>query len=72
MLITANRNKHGPDSLEEQIRTDRQPTDLPIMTLANAERVLEDSAYAERTAIKLLDYLMRINQLLGTGRLYIP
>lgn len=41
-------------------------------TLANAQRVLRDPDYAARTAVQLLDYLTRMDSLLGTGRLYAP
>jgi hypothetical protein len=72
VLITANRNEEGPDSLEATIRNENQPDSLPVVTIANARRVLSDRAYAERVAESLLDYLMRIDEYRGTGRLYVP
>jgi hypothetical protein len=71
-LVTANRNATGPDSLEATIRAHNKVDSLPVFTLADAQRVLHSRDYAERTAAKLLDYLLNIDQVLGTGRLYIP
>ena len=72
VLITANRNEEGPDSLEATIRNENQPDSLPVVTIANAKRVLRDRDYAERVAASLLDYLMRIDEVRGIGRLYVP
>jgi hypothetical protein len=72
VLITANRNSDGSDSLDAAIRELNTPQDLPVFTLAKSDDVLASKAYAERTAVRLLDYLMRIDTLRGTGRLYIP
>src|SRR4051794_27337706 len=35
VLLTANRNEEGPDSLETTIRTQNQSDSLPVLTLAN-------------------------------------
>jgi hypothetical protein len=72
VLITGNRNKEGPDSLEAVIRDQNREDSLPVITIADTERVLRDGAYAERVAVNLLDYLMRIDEVLGTGRIYVP
>jgi hypothetical protein len=72
VLITANRNEIGPDSLGATIRNENRPDSLPVVTIADADRVLFDRAYAERVAESLLDYLMRIDEVRGTGRLYVP
>ena len=72
VLITGNRNKDGADSLEAVIREENQADSLPVITIADTERVLQDWAYAERVAVRLLDYLMRIDQVRGTGRIYVP
>ncbi len=72
ILITANRNADGPASLEMVIRAENQPESLPVITLADARRVLRDNAYAEKTAEQILDYLMRVDQVRGAGRLYVP
>ncbi|MBV9124268.1 MAG: ACP S-malonyltransferase [Planctomycetes bacterium] len=72
VLITANRNASDPDSLEATIRAFNTPNSLPVFTLANAGRIFPSKIYAEKTAVKMLDYLLNMDRILGTGRLYIP
>jgi hypothetical protein len=72
VLITANRNADGPESLELTIRRENEPTSLPVLTLSDSKRVEADREYAERTAVGLIDYLFRIDDIRGTGRLYLP
>jgi hypothetical protein len=72
VLITANRNHDGPDSLEATIRAHNTLTSLPVFTIADDQRVLTSKDYAERVALKLLDYLLDIDRVRGAGRLYIP
>jgi hypothetical protein len=62
----------GPIHLEATIRTRGGPTSLPVFTLANADRVLLEPTYANRVAERLLDYFFIIDQVRGTGRLYVP
>jgi hypothetical protein len=71
-LLTANRNEDGPDSLEATIRDRNTPTSLPVFTLADADRVYQSKLYAERVAVKLLEYFQDIDLLRGTGRMYVP
>jgi hypothetical protein len=68
VLITGNRNKRGPDSLEATIRAENQYDSLPVVTIADPDRVLQDRPYAEAVAERLLDYLMRIDDFRGAGR----
>jgi hypothetical protein len=72
ILLTANRNADGPDSLEETIRTRNTPQSLPVFTIADAQEVLESKAYAERVVESFLDYLLDLDNVRGTGRLYLP
>jgi hypothetical protein len=72
VLVTANRNRRGPDSLETVMQSENQPDSLPVVTIANANRLLRDRVYAEKTAEKALDYLMRIDEVRGSGRIYVP
>jgi hypothetical protein len=72
ILITDNRNANDPDSLEATIRAHNTPTSLPVFTVADAARVLKNKPYAEQVAEKLLEYLLDIDNLRGTGRLYLP
>jgi len=72
VLVTANRNRRGPDSLEAAIHTLNTATSLPVITLASPERLNHDRLYAEHVAERLLDYLMTIDNYRGAGRLYVP
>jgi hypothetical protein len=72
VLLTANRNHDGPTSLEAVIRAENRPDCLPVMTLADADRVIQSRGYATEAAVQLLDYLLRIDDLSGTGRLFLP
>jgi hypothetical protein len=72
VLVTANRNDDGPDSLEATVRAHNGPASLPVFTIADADRVLREQTYATRVAEKPLDYLFIIDQVRGTGRLYVP
>ena len=72
VLITGNRNKRGSDSLEAVIQRENRGDSLPVITIANSGRVLSDRLYAEQVAERLLDYLMRIDDFRGAGRIYVP
>ncbi|MBL8795951.1 MAG: DUF5615 family PIN-like protein [Planctomycetia bacterium] len=71
LLITANRNDDGPDSLAATIRECNTAQSLPVFTLANKDRILESSAYAAEVVERLLEYLMYIDDLRGTGRIWL-
>ena len=72
VFITGNRNRRGPDALEAVIPSENQPTSLPVVTFGDTNRLLRYRLYAERVAERLLDYLMRIDEVRGTGRIYVP
>jgi hypothetical protein len=72
VLITANRNANAPDSLEATLRARNTAESLPVLTLADPQRVLRSRAYAERATARMLDYLMNIDRVRGAGRLYLP
>jgi hypothetical protein len=72
ILLTANRNKQGEDSLEAVLQAENTPQSLPVFTLADAEAMRHSKTYAERVAAQALEYLFTIDQLRGTGRLYLP
>lgn len=72
LLVTANRNKDGPDSLEATIQNENTPTSWPVFTLADAESIRHSRAFAERVVERLLEYLLDIESYRGTGRLYLP
>jgi hypothetical protein len=72
ILITANRNHDGPDSLEAAIRAHNTPQSLPLFTIGRQQEIQHSKVYAERVAAQLLDYLLNIDRVRGTGRLYLP
>jgi hypothetical protein len=72
VLITDNRNRTGPDSLEATIQSRNTPTSLPVFTIGNVPHLSASRDYADRVIEKLLDSLLRIESLRGTGRLYLP
>jgi hypothetical protein len=53
--ITANRNDDSPDSLESTIRAMNTAHSLPVLILADADRILHSREYAERVVEHLID-----------------
>jgi hypothetical protein len=72
VLLTANRNDEGPESLASTIQHQNTLQSLPVFTLANDQRVLRDRQYAETVADRLLEAVFDIDSYRGTGRLYLP
>ena len=72
LLITDNRNRKGDDSLESTIQTRNTTTSLPVFTIGNVRNLRASRDYGHRVIDKLLDSLLRIETLRGTGRLYLP
>jgi len=71
-LLTNNRNDDGPDSLEATIRTCNTPQMLPVFTIGDADALLQGNDYADRVIGKLLQYLLELDNIRGTGRLFLP
>ena len=57
LLLTANRNLQQEDSLEQTIREFNQTTSLPIITISDANRIVE-TAYRERCAARLAEIVL--------------
>ena len=72
VLITGNRNAEGPESLEMTLRQHNNPRCLPVLTLADQDRIMRDRAYAETVVETLLGILFDLDNLRGTGRLFVP
>jgi hypothetical protein len=72
LLLTSNRNDDGPDSLEAAIRTHNTPQSLPVFTIADADNILSGTDYADRVIDRLFRYLLELDNVRGTGRLYLP
>ncbi len=71
ILLTANRNDEGKDSLEQTIREENTSISLPILTISTLDRMRE-RAYREQCAEKIVDVFLNIENYLGVGRIYIP
>lgn len=71
ILITANRNMKGVDSLEQIIREENTVISFPIVTISSKER-LDERIYRERCANRLVEIVFDLENFMGVGRLYIP
>ena len=72
LLITGNRNADGEDSLEAVIQRAGTPHSLPVLTISDPDRLMSDHEYAERVAARLIENIRDVDNLRGTGRLYLP
>jgi hypothetical protein len=72
ILITDNRNDDSPDWLAAAIRTFNTPSSLPVFTIADLQKFGASREYEERVLISLYDYLLRIDEVRGAGRLFLP
>ncbi|NEP59761.1 MAG: ACP S-malonyltransferase [Symploca sp. SIO2G7] len=71
IILTANRNMKGDDSLEEVIREENTEKSFPIVTIGNLGR-LDEFDYRERCVERLIEIILDIEQYMGAGRLFIP
>jgi hypothetical protein len=71
-LLTANRKAESPHSLEATLRREGTRESLPVLTLADAERIYHSSAYLDRVVERLLDYLLNREHYRGAARLFLP
>jgi hypothetical protein len=71
LLITANRNAKGEDSLEQVMREENGPASFPIITIASSNRV-DEYDYRERCVERLVEIVIDIQDYMGVGRLFIP
>ena len=71
MILTANRNMKGDDSLEEVMRQENTETSFPVVTIGNLDR-LDEFDYRERCIERIIEIILDIEQYMGAGRLFIP
>lgn len=71
LIVTGNRNKDGPDSLEQTIRDQNHPLALPVLTVASVAR-LAKAPYREQCATRLAEIGLYLDNYRGVGRLFIP
>jgi len=72
ILLTANRSMKGRDSLEQIMREENTSESLPVITVSNADRLLNDSEYRERCVESLIEIVLDIDTYLGARRIFIP
>ena len=72
ILLTANRSMKGKNSLEQVIREENTSTSLPVITIGNAERLLNDSQYRGRCVESLIEIVLNIDSYRGASRIFIP
>jgi vacuolar-type H+-ATPase subunit F/Vma7 len=71
LLLTANRNAKGEDSLEQVMREENRQSSFPIITIGDPDRINEYD-YRERCIERLVEIVIDIQDYMGAGRLYIP
>jgi hypothetical protein len=72
ILITANRSMKGEDSLEQVMREENTETSLPVVTIANIDRLLAEPDYRDRCVNRLVDIIVDIKDYRGARRIFIP
>ena len=71
LLLTANRNAKGENSLEQTIREEGTSTSLPVITIGSLNRLIERE-YRQQCSARLADIVLEIENYLGVSRLFIP
>lgn len=72
ILLTANRSMHESESLEATLREANMPDALPVITLADPQRVRSDVSYRRRCVLRLAEILFDLDIYRGSQRLFIP
>jgi hypothetical protein len=72
ILVTANRNADGPESLEVTLRVRNQADSLPVITLIHPDRVRHGGSEIALVAERLLEHLLEIDRYRGAGRIWLP
>ena len=72
ILLTANRSMKGKDSLDQVMREKNTSESLPVITVSNADRLLNDSEYRGRCVESLVEIVLDIDTYRGARRIFIP
>ena len=72
ILLTANRSMKGEDSLEQVMREENTLNSLPVLTIGNADRILNDLVYRDLCVERLVDIVLDIDDYRGAMRIFIP
>jgi hypothetical protein len=71
VILTANRNRKGEDSLEQVMREENTWASFPIITIGGLTR-FDESDYRDRCADRLAEIVIDLDNYMGVGRLFIP
>jgi Domain of unknown function (DUF5615) len=71
MILTANRNMKGKDSLEQVMREENTTDSFPVVTIGDLER-FDEFRYREQCVDRLIEIVLDIENFMGVGRLFIP
>jgi hypothetical protein len=72
IFISNNRNEDSADSLQTTIRLKNTADSLPVFTIGDMNKLRLSRTYAAEVLKRLYDYLLNIDNVRGTGRLYLP
>jgi hypothetical protein len=72
ILLTANRSMKGKNSLEQVMREENTSESLPVITVSNADRLLNDSEYRSQCVESLIEIVLDIDTYRGARRIFIP
>lgn len=71
LLLTANRNMQGENSLEQVMREKNTENSFPVITIASLDR-LDEFDYRQRCVERLIEVVLEMKSYMGAGRLFIP
>ena len=71
LILTANRNMKGGDSLEQVMREENTEDSFPVLTIGSLDR-LSEADYRERCVERLIEIVLDVDNYKGAGRLFIP
>ncbi|OUL18111.1 DUF5615 family PIN-like protein [Nostoc sp. 106C] len=71
MILTANRNMKGEESLEQVMREENTTDSFPVVTIGDLKR-LDEFEYRELCVERLIEIILDIDNYMGVGRLFIP
>jgi hypothetical protein len=71
MILTANRNMKGEDSLEQIMRDENTANSFLVLTIGSLDR-LDEADYRERCVERLIEIVLDLDNYKGAGRLFIP
>lgn len=73
VLVTGDRtHADGEESMGRIVESEGDGSCLPVLILADPPRATRDPRHALRCGVRLLDYGERLDELRGTGRLFLP